>query len=102
MFTGHYFIVMLISNFIVLAEKHFSNGRIDCVIETPLYIYIIEFKLNSSVKEALRQIQDKDYATPYMAKDKKMAQWKFSGDKHKSLQVYTERTFHQRYLLVML
>ena len=32
----------------------------------------------------------------------KRAQWKFSGDKHKSLQVYTERTFHQRYLLVML
>ena len=31
-----------------------------------------------------------------------LAQWKFSGDKHKSLQVYTERTFHQRYLLVML
>ena len=29
-------------------------------------------------------------------------QWKFSGDKHKSLQVDTERTFHQRYLLVML
>ena len=31
-----------------------------------------------------------------------MAQWKFSGDKHKSLQVDTERTFHQRYPLVML
>ena len=31
-----------------------------------------------------------------------MAQWKFSGDKHKSLQVYTERTFHQRYPLAML
>ena len=30
------------------------------------------------------------------------AQWKFSGDKHKSLQVDTERTFHQRYPLVML
>ena len=27
---------------------------------------------------------------------------KFSGDKHKSLQVDTERTFHQRYPLVML
>mgnify|MGYP003424736765 CR=1 FL=1 len=35
-------------------------------------------------------------------KELKRAQWKFSGDKHKSLQVYTERTFHQRYLLVML
>ena len=32
----------------------------------------------------------------------KAGQWKFSGDKHKSLQVDTERTFHQRYLLVML
>ena len=30
------------------------------------------------------------------------AQWKFSGDKHKSLQVDTERTFHLRYPLVML
>ena len=30
------------------------------------------------------------------------AQWKFSGDKHKSLQVDTERTFHQQYPLVML
>ena len=29
-------------------------------------------------------------------------QWKFSVDKHKSLQVDTERTFHQRYPLVML
>ena len=37
-----------------------------------------------------------------VGKEKKPAQWKFSGDKHKSLQVYTERTFHQRYLLVML
>ena len=31
-----------------------------------------------------------------------VGQWKFSGDKHKSLQVDTERTFHQRYPLVML
>ena len=30
------------------------------------------------------------------------AQWKFSGDKHKFLQVDTERTFHQRYPLAML
>ena len=31
-----------------------------------------------------------------------LAQWKFSGDKHKSLQVDTEKTFHQRCPLVML
>ena len=34
--------------------------------------------------------------------NEKTAQWKFSGDKHKSLQVDTERTFHQRYPLAML
>ena len=33
---------------------------------------------------------------------KALGQWKFSGDKHKSLQVDTERTFHQRYPLAML
>ena len=31
-----------------------------------------------------------------------MAQWKFSGDKHKFLQVCTERIFHQLYPLVLL
>lgn len=49
--------------------------------------------------------------SPYYAKfdslyqavqDHITAQWKFSGDKHKSLQVDTERTFHQRYPLAML
>ena len=34
--------------------------------------------------------------------EERLAQWKFSGDKHKSLQVDTERTFHQQYPLVML
>ena len=31
-----------------------------------------------------------------------LAQWKFSGDKHKFLQVCTERIFHQLYPLVLL
>ena len=43
-----------------------------------------------------------DVVTEFRGRGDEMAQWKFSGDKHKSLQVYTERTFHQRYLLVML
>ena len=42
-----------------------------------------------------------EYA-PYFIRNINSAQWKFSGDKHKSLQVDTERTFHQRYPLVML
>ena len=38
----------------------------------------------------------------FMGERQVKAQWKFSGDKHKSLQVDTERTFHQRYPLAML
>ena len=43
-----------------------------------------------------------NFITPTAVQQQKTDQWKFSGDKHKSLQVDTERTFHQRYPLVML
>ena len=49
----------------------------------------------------IENVDDEKYIADF-PKSEKAAQWKFSGDKHKSLQVYTERTFHQRYLLVML
>lgn len=55
-----------------------------------------KYELNAPAG-AILQISFIGYKTVEIA-----AQWKFSGDKHKSLQVYTERTFHQRYLLVML
>ena len=63
---------MLTSKFFTLSERRTSNGRIDCVIETPHYIYIMEFKLNGSAKEAMQQIKDKDYAAPYRAKGKQI------------------------------
>lgn len=67
-----FLIIMLTSKFFTLSERRTSNGRIDCVIETPHYIYIMEFKLNGSAKEAMQQIKDKDYAAPYRAKDKQI------------------------------
>ena len=45
-------------------------------------------------------VQEVQKSEPAPVEEK--GQWKFSGDKHKSLQVDTERTFHQRYPLVML
>lgn len=39
-----------------------SNGRIDTVIKTPDYVYVIELKLDGSAEEALRQIDTKEYA----------------------------------------
>ncbi len=44
------------------AEEHTSDGRIDLLIETPEYVYVIELKYDSTAEEALRQIEEKKYA----------------------------------------
>ena len=49
------------------AEVHTSDGRIDLLIETPEYIYIIELKYDATAEEALRQIEDKQYARKFAA-----------------------------------
>ena len=46
-------------------EHHTSDGRIDMLVKTPDYIYIIEFKIDKSAAEALQQIEDKQYANPF-------------------------------------
>ncbi len=52
--------------------EHFSNrGRMDMVIETDHYIYILEFKM-SSAEKALQQINDKSYYEQYLLKSKKI------------------------------
>ncbi|MBP5706315.1 MAG: ATP-binding protein [Spirochaetales bacterium] len=51
-------------------EVHTNTGRIDAVCETKDFIYLFEFKLNGTVEEALKQIDDKDYAVSYEASGK--------------------------------
>lgn len=47
------------------AEYMTSDGRIDLLIRTANYIYIIECKLNASAEVAIRQIEKKDYSLPW-------------------------------------
>ncbi|MEA1972663.1 MAG: PD-(D/E)XK nuclease domain-containing protein [Candidatus Cloacimonadota bacterium] len=47
-------------------EKHSNKGRIDAVIETQKYIFIIEFKMGS-VKSALQQLKEKKYYEQYLS-----------------------------------
>ena len=49
----------------VKAEYRTSAGRIDMVLQTKDYTYVLEFKLDGTAEEALRQIQDKSYALPF-------------------------------------
>ena len=46
-------------------EVHTANGRMDSVIFAGEYIYILEFKIDIPVEDALWQIEDKDYALIY-------------------------------------
>ncbi len=54
----------------VKSEVCTSDGRIDAVVETPSWIYMIEFKLDESVEAALAQIHKKEYYQAYWLKDK--------------------------------
>ena len=67
-----YLIMRLISIYTVYTEKVQSNGRVDCIVETPEYVYIFEFKLDGTAEEALRQIEEKGYAREYEADMRKL------------------------------
>ena len=54
----------------VKTEYQTSNGRIDIVIDTANYVYIIELKRDQSPEIALKQIEDKGYAKPFLASGK--------------------------------
>ena len=60
-----YLILRLLGVFATRAEERQSRGRVDCVVETPAYVYVFEFKLDGSAEEALRQIEERGYARPY-------------------------------------
>ena len=47
-------------------------GRIDMVVTTDNYVYIFEFKVDSSAEEALNQIKDKKYFEKYLDQKKKL------------------------------
>lgn len=62
-----YLLMRIISCYTIYTEKQQSEGRVDCIVETPNYIYIFEFKLNGTADEALQQIEEKGYSRPYEA-----------------------------------
>jgi len=47
------------------AEYHTSAGRIDLVVKTPKFCYVMEFKLDGTAEDALAQISSKGYVLPF-------------------------------------
>ena len=51
----------------VQVERHTSNGRIDVLIQTDKYVYILELKRDQDPQDALDQIDQKGYDWPFQA-----------------------------------
>jgi hypothetical protein len=66
------FLITRLMGFYVTAEYNTSDGRIDIVLKTDKYIYLIECKLDGSADEALQQIADKDYQRPFVVDGRKI------------------------------
>lgn len=66
------FIVFKLIGFYVKAEYCTSEERIDLVVQTDKFIYVMEFKFNSTAEEALKQIDEKHYALPFETDERKL------------------------------
>ena len=56
----------------VEVERHTSDGRMDILMQTREYIYVMELKVNKTAEEALQQIEDKGYAKPFDTDERKL------------------------------
>ncbi len=69
-----YLVLRMISCFTVFIEKEQSEGRVDCIVETPKNVYIFEFKRDGSAVDALQQIEDMGYVREYAADNRAIYQ----------------------------
>ena len=56
----------------VEVERHTTNGRMDMVIQTPQYVYIIELKIDQTAAVALQQIEQRGYANAFAGDGRKL------------------------------
>ena len=66
------FIIFRLVGFYTQAEYHTSEGRVDLVIRTDHFIYVMEFKLDGTAEEALQQIEEKQYALPFASDPRRL------------------------------
>lgn len=64
--------IFKLMGFYTQVERHTSRGRMDVTIQTRDYVYIMELKVDKSADEALRQIDERQYALPFAADKRKL------------------------------
>ena len=71
-FHNTLYVFFKLLGFYVEVERHTTNGRMDILIQTPAYIYILELKVDKTAAEALSQIERKGYAKPFEGDTRKL------------------------------
>jgi hypothetical protein len=68
-----YLLFTLMGQFVQTEVKN-NKGRADAVVKTADTVYVFEFKMddNATAEDALKQINSRDYAIPYIADDRKI------------------------------
>ncbi len=66
------FLTFKLLGYYAQAEPSVSEGRIDAVVETEDGIFIFEFKVNGTIKEAMTQIHKNKYYQRYQASNKEI------------------------------
>ena len=71
-FHNAFYILTTLIGIDAKAEVHTSDGRIDLLIETPKFIYVIELKYDATPEQALRQIEEKGYARKFAVDSRRL------------------------------
>ncbi len=64
-FENNLYIIFKLIGYYFDAEYRTSAGRIDLLLRTDRYIYVMELKLNGTAADALAHMDSKDYTFPF-------------------------------------
>lgn len=71
-YTQMLYVIFSLLGLHVESQVRTAKGRIDVVVKTDDYIYVMELKLDRPAKEALEQIDSKGYLIPYTLDGKQL------------------------------
>ena len=66
-FQNLLFIIFSLASIKPTVERRTSDGRIDMVVETKKFVYVMEYKVDGTARDAMDQINSKHYSLPWTA-----------------------------------
>ena len=71
-FQNTLYVFFRLMGFYVEVERHTTDGRMDILMQTPQYVYILELKMDKSAEEALGQIESEGYARSFAGDSRRL------------------------------